>query len=245
MRIRGIAVLLGASLLLGHVPEVVSASTETAANRRIPSGQHMANLPVLLSPTIVEFPFAQTADADTNADLAILGPIVYAVWQEGSNIRFDVSLNVGSEWNNARVMLLDRYEIGERATSACAAPTQWLHNLDLSPTIEQTFDSLCVHTPGLTASWPLPWTFSTFDYRSLCQRLLSRVGATTHFETAKVHGRTGHVVYTDRGDLPAGYGWSFPAARECRIGVGSFDPHFHVKEPTLRLVGDLGAQPVG
>ena len=28
----------------------------------------------------------------------------------------------------ARILVLDRYEIGERQTSACAAPTAWLEN---------------------------------------------------------------------------------------------------------------------
>ena len=32
----------------------------------------------------------------------------------------------------ARVLVLDRYEIGERQTSACAAPTAWLDNLGLA-----------------------------------------------------------------------------------------------------------------
>ncbi len=31
----------------------------------------------------------------------------------------------------ARVLMIDRYEIGERQTSACAAPTQWLEHLGL------------------------------------------------------------------------------------------------------------------
>ena len=48
----------------------------------------------------------------------------------------------------ARVLVLDRYEIGERQTSACAAPTEWLRNLGLEDSILQTFDSLVVHTPG-------------------------------------------------------------------------------------------------
>ena len=38
-------------------------------------------------------------------------------------------------------------------------------------------------------------------------------------------------VWIDRKYVPAGYGWSFPAADEVRVGVGSFDPRFHVKEP--------------
>ena len=32
----------------------------------------------------------------------------------------------------ARILVLDRYEIGERQTSACAAPTEWLENLGLA-----------------------------------------------------------------------------------------------------------------
>src|ERR671925_78936 len=62
----------------------------------------------------------------------------------------------------ARVLVLDRYEIGERQTSACAAPTEWLRNLGLEPAIRQTFDSLLVHTPRAHARWSLGWTFSTF-----------------------------------------------------------------------------------
>ena len=36
----------------------------------------------------------------------------------------------------------------------------------------------------------------------------------------------------------------FPAGGELRIGVGSFDPRFHVREPTVQLAGDLGADTV-
>jgi flavin-dependent dehydrogenase len=31
----------------------------------------------------------------------------------------------------ARVLVLDRYEIGEKQTSACCAPTEWIENLGL------------------------------------------------------------------------------------------------------------------
>jgi menaquinone-9 beta-reductase len=48
-------------------------------------------------------------------------------------------------------------------------------------------------------------------------------------------------VWIDRNYVPAGYGWSFPAGEEVRIGVGSFDPRFHVREPTVRLAEDLRA----
>jgi flavin-dependent dehydrogenase len=191
--------------------------------------------------------------------------------------------------SGARVLLLDRYEVGERQTSACAAPTEWLDNLGLTASIRQTFGDLVVHTPKRTARWKLPWTFSTFDYRELCALLHAQGDA--EFETAKVDGRTGHTVHTDRGDLSAplivdalgwrrvlsnrspiqppqarlsrglevhphgsgddlelwldptyvraGYSWSFPAGDELRVGVGSFDPRDHVKEPTVRLAADL------
>jgi len=191
--------------------------------------------------------------------------------------------------------VLDRYEIGERQTSACAAPTEWLENLGLAGSIRQTFGSLVVHTPHAHSRWPLGWTFSTFDYRELCDLLWAQRGDGTEFETAKVDGRTGNVVHTDRGDVrgelivdalgwrrvlgagtvqppeatlsrglevhpngsgpdlqlwvdpryvPSGYGWSFPAGDEMRIGIGSYDPRFHVKEPTVRLAQDEGADTV-
>jgi menaquinone-9 beta-reductase len=196
--------------------------------------------------------------------------------------------------SGARVLLVDRYEIGERQTSACAAPTEWLDALGLRDSIRQTFSELVIHTPGTTVRYPLPWTFSTFDYRTLCSVLDSQNDA--EFETAKVDGRSGSTVHTDRGDVtaplivdalgwrrvlgggdnyqppgaplsrglevhpggshsdlaiwidrkyvPAGYGWSFPAEDELRIGVGSFDPRFHVKDTTVELAEDLGSDAV-
>jgi flavin-dependent dehydrogenase len=188
----------------------------------------------------------------------------------------------------ARVLIVDRYDVGERQTSACAAPTEWLDAMGLRAAIRQTFGDLVIHTPHVTTRMELPWTFSTFDYRTLCALLFAQCDA--GFETAKVDGRTATTVHTDRGDLtaplvvdcmgwrrvlgspgyqppdaplsrglevhpggasddlevwidrgyvPAGYGWSFPATDEIRVGVGSFDPRFHVKDPTVRLAEDL------
>ncbi|MDX6636824.1 MAG: hypothetical protein QOJ01_335 [Solirubrobacterales bacterium] len=190
--------------------------------------------------------------------------------------------------SGARTLIVDRYDIGERQTSACAAPTEWLHAMGVDGALRQTFDDLVIHTPHVTTRMELPWTFSTFDYQTLCALLFEQCDA--EFETAKVDGRTGTTVHTDRGDLnaplvvdclgwrrvlgsggyqppeaplsrglevhpggasddleiwidrgyvPAGYGWSFPATDEVRVGVGSFDPRFHVKEPTVRLAEDL------
>jgi digeranylgeranylglycerophospholipid reductase len=37
----------------------------------------------------------------------------------------------------ADVLVVDRYDIGERATSACAAPTPWLHAMNVAESIRQ------------------------------------------------------------------------------------------------------------
>src|SRR4051794_32191465 len=106
--------------------------------------------------------------------------------------------------SDARILIVDRYEIGERQTSACAAPTEWLENLGLGASIRQTFRDLVVHRPSKTHPWTLPWSFSTFHYRQLCE-LLAEQGDFT-FDTAKVDGITRgavHTVHTDRGDLRA------------------------------------------
>ena len=201
--------------------------------------------------------------------------------------------------SGADVLIVDRYEIGERQTSACGIPTDWLRALDLMDSERQRFDELVVHTPRGTSRYELPWTFSTFDYRQICELLWDACDA--EFETAKVNGRGGRgddgeiEVETDRGTIssplvvdalgwrrvlsrgdnfqppdaplsrglevhpggtgddleiwidrkyvPAGYGWSFPAADEVRIGIGSFDPRFHVKDTTVLLTEDLGKEP--
>jgi flavin-dependent dehydrogenase len=198
--------------------------------------------------------------------------------------------------SGADVLIVDRYEIGERQTSACGIPTEWMRQLNLMEAERQRFDTLVVHTPHGTSHWRLPWTFSTFDYGELCQLLWQ--GCDAIFESAKVNGRAASAdgdgkvaIDTDRGTItaplvidalgwrrvlangdgyqppdaplsrglevhpkgtgedleiwidrryvPAGYGWSFPARDELRIGVGSFDPRFHVRETTELLAEDL------
>jgi flavin-dependent dehydrogenase len=46
-------------------------------------------------------------------------------------------------------------------------------------------------------------------------------------------------IWVKRSYVPAGYCWSFPAGGEMRVGVGSYDPHYHVKEPTVRLAEEV------
>src|SRR5881398_2645257 len=138
--------------------------------------------------------------------------------------------------SGARVLVVDRYEVGERQTSACAAPTAWLHNLDLHDSVQQTFDALVIHTPRGHLRWRLPWTFSTFDYRTLCALLFAQGDAA--FEIAKVERRTERGVATDRGELRAplvvdALGWRRV------LGAGA-----NVQPPEARLSRGLEVPPV-
>jgi menaquinone-9 beta-reductase len=196
----------------------------------------------------------------------------------------------------ADVLVVDRYEIGERATSACAAPTPWLHAMGVERSIRQELPCMAFHTPHGSARFRLPWSWSAFDYRELCQALWEQCGD-ARFEIATVQSRGDAGVVTDRGTLHAplmvdalgwrrvlgarplvqppdapisrglevhphdsrgtdlevwierdtirrGYAWAVPAGGERRIGVGSYEPRDHVKEPTVALARRLGTDAV-
>jgi digeranylgeranylglycerophospholipid reductase len=100
------------------------------------------------------------------------------------------------------VLVIDRYEIGARATSACAAPTPWLHAMGVAGAIRQELPAMTFTTPHGTVRYRLPWSWSSFDYRELCERLWAQCGE-ARFEIATVSGREGGVVATDRGSLTA------------------------------------------
>src|SRR5215213_8544610 len=69
--------------------------------------------------------------------------------------------------SGARVLVVDRYEIGERQTSACGIPTEWLRAMGLMDSHRKIFVGLVVHNPYGTARLELPLTFSEFDYGEL------------------------------------------------------------------------------
>jgi flavin-dependent dehydrogenase len=194
----------------------------------------------------------------------------------------------------ADVLVVDRYEIGERATSACAAPTPWLHAMGIRRAIRQELPGMRFATPHGSYRYALPWSWSAFDYRELCLELWEQCGD-ARFETAKVEHRTPAGVMTDRGELRAelvvdalgwrrvladagyqppeaplsrglevhphalgsddlevwvdrslvrrGYAWRVPAVGEQRVGVGSYEPRHHVKEPVRDLAQRLELEP--
>jgi hypothetical protein len=99
-----------------------------------------------------------------------------------------------------------------------------------------------IHTPSSTVRWPLPFTFSTFDYRTLCgllreqgrRRASSRRRPSSGIETGPVH-----VVHTDRGEMRAplvvdALGW-----RRVLSGAAPIQP------PAARLSRGLEVHPDG
>jgi flavin-dependent dehydrogenase len=103
--------------------------------------------------------------------------------------------------SGADVLVVDRYEVGERATSACAAPTPWLHAMGVAGSIRHELPCMRFTTPHGSVRYELPWSWSSFDYRELCRLLHEQNDA--RFETAKVERRTAGGVMTDRGELRA------------------------------------------
>jgi flavin-dependent dehydrogenase len=51
-------------------------------------------------------------------------------------------------------------------------------------------------------------------------------------------------VWIERSLVRHGYGWSVPAGGEQRVGVGSYEPRHHVRDPTVELAERLGRAPV-
>ena len=189
------------------------------------------------------------------------------------------------------VLVVDRYEIGERQTSACAAPTEWLD--EPRPRRRRSARrsrELVVHTPMRRRPLARCRGRSRRSTTASCARCCAAQGDAA-FETAKVDGsrarhgphrphrprrparaagrrrarlaaraararpsrssrprrasraawrstraatrrRTSSCGSTRSTSAPATLG--FPAGDELRVGVGSFDPRDHVKEPTVR-----------
>ncbi len=111
--------------------------------------------------------------------------------------------------SGADVLVVDRYEIGERQTSACAVPTPWVRALGLEAAVRQELDCMAFHTPHGSHRFRLPWSWSAFDYRELCEALWAQCPG-VRFQVAHV---------TSRGAAPeaVGSGGPDPAARAAGV----------------------------
>ena len=104
--------------------------------------------------------------------------------------------------SGARVLVLDRYEIGERQTSACGIPTAWLEAhgpRGLASARSSASSSSTRRTAPRATSCPGPSRPSTTASSASC----SGSSATPSSRPPRSNGRTGETVHTDRGDSAA------------------------------------------
>ena len=197
--------------------------------------------------------------------------------------------------SGADVLLVDRYEIGERATSACAAPLPWLEAMGVTGAVRQEMPCMGFHTPARVGALPAAVELGGVRLRravpaavrssatrasrsppcpaAAATRVADRprraeraAGGGRARVAAGARGRDrnqppdaplsrGLEVHPDGGgaDLDVwierslvryGYGWSVPAGGEQRVGVGSYEPRHHVREPTVELAARLERPPV-
>ena len=179
--------------------------------------------------------------------------------------------------SGAEVLVIDRYEIGERQTSACGIPTGWLEVMELigrpSADLRRARDPHAAHDRALRAavdvlhlrlSDPLRPAGRAGRLRvrdregrrrrrrrrahrprrdaRAADRRRARAGGGCSAAASRSSRRTPTSpavwrstrtdaaqdleIWIDRSYVPAGYGWSFPADAEVRVGVGSFDPRY-------------------
>ena len=129
--------------------------------------------------------------ADTSADVLVCG---------ASFAGLAVARELAG--SGADVLLVDRYEIGERATSACAAPLPWLEAMGLTGAIRQEMPCMGFHTPHGSVRYRLPWSWAAFDYRELCRLLFEQMRRPLRDREGDA-GAAAQAVVTDRGELRA------------------------------------------
>ena len=104
----------------------------------------------------------------------------------------------------ADVLVVDRYEIGERATSACAAPTPWLHAMGVAGAIRQRAARDDLHHAARDG--PLPAAVELVGLRlpRRCASCCGRSAATRASSARRSSGRDGRRrSHSDRGPLSA------------------------------------------
>ena len=98
-----------------------------------------------------------------------------------------------------KVALIEKGEVGEGQTSACATTLDVVQKLGLEEAIEEIQDEGVLHTRRHTVRFPLPYRFCTFDYRTFCRLLLDRFDG--DLVSAAATGVEGGAVVTDQGSV--------------------------------------------
>lgn len=101
----------------------------------------------------------------------------------------------------AKVLLLDRYDIGTHPISACGTLVKTMEKIKCEDSILQRFDTMALHTADKAIDIPLKDLFCTIDYKKFCELLFSQ--CSVDFVKTTVNGVEGNIVHTGGGDFEA------------------------------------------
>ncbi len=134
-------------------------------------------------------------------------------------------LAVAKELKGKRVLLIDRREIGEEQTSACAAPVKLLEAVGAEGSILEVHESLVIHTPSGEAVWRIKIPFCTFDYKRYCLDILNKLGSDVFITGVK--RIEGNRVFTNRGEFEGKFvvdatGWRAALANSAIVNYKNY-----------------------
>lgn len=84
------------------------------------------------------------------------------------------------------VLLLDKKDIGDNVTSACASIIKFIESIGCKKSILQTFDAAALHIKNKVHNIPLADQFCTIDYSIFCKEFFKQCNAEFRKETVRV-----------------------------------------------------------
>lgn len=131
--------------------------------------------------------------------------------EQGPEVPFQYDVIIGGasfaglaaavQLHGKRVLLVEPHDIGTVQTSACGTLLAVLQATGTMDSLLQIHDRLLLHIGQRTFEYPVPYSFCTFDYHILCNRLLTQSGA--QVLRASVLRHRGHTVDTTEGSFDA------------------------------------------
>ena len=163
-----------------------------------------------------------------------------------------------------RVALVEKGQVGDGQTSACATTLDLIHKLGLEASIEEIHEHAVMHTRTGTVRFRLPYRFASFDYRRFCELLMERFDGELVNEAAlgvedgavvtatrRVEGRVLVDATGWRATLASSVQPGFPVAtmrsyglEKPALGFGGSGLHFYF-DPGIRGDGYGWAFPAG
>ncbi len=100
---------------------------------------------------------------------------------------------------NAKVLLIDQYDIGSHQISACGTLVKTIEKIGCEDSILQSFTTIAMHVSDKVTNIPLTDPFCTIDYRKFCELFFTQNNA--EFIKTSATGVRGNIVQTNIGDF--------------------------------------------